>query len=792
MDSDSKGRPSLSVVIPAYNEEATIQRALAEAETALAALGNVYEILIVDDGSTDRTAELAAEAGGPRVRVIRHGENLGYGAALRTGFSEAKGDLVGFTDADCQFDLGELDRLILLCRDYDCACGYRLDRQDPPLRRFLAGVYNTLVRLLFRTGVRDCDCALKLFRREVLQAVEITTDGFFINAEVLARLRRAQASIVEVGVTHRPRIAGTSTVGWRNSLPVLRQIARFWWRWELFPAAQAGAESEGVATTWKRFAILLAVVGPLLFLSLSYPLIHPDETRYAQIPAEMLASGDYVVPTLDGEPYLDKPPLLYWVTAGIYHVLGVSDRSARLAAALAALGTVLAGFWIGRRVVGERAAWLGTLAFASSLGIVGSGRFLTTDPLLVTMVTTSLLAAILGVGGDRYRPGWWVLSGLACGLGVLTKGPVALVLLLPPIIVGRWLSGSTVRLTLGRWIAFVAPIAALTAPWFVLISETQPRFVSYFFLRHHLQRFVNAFDHALPWWFYGPSIVVLLLPSTIVLPALIARLIRRRAESREGRTRDEGYLILSALWTIGFFSLSSSKLPSYIIPALPPLGLLVGRLFDRELWRKNAPDAMSSALPRMAVVCSLFFVVVAGFIDIVMDGEARIEGHQWAGAMIAGALILAVLTASRVLRSDHRRWLAAAVVVWLGWAFFFFDVVPEVAYLRALPRQARELAVQKDGQSLPIIAVGRRFGPGMMYMRHDEITDLAPEDAEPIRQWLEESPRVVLIADRKIAGTVAEYAADRVVEELDEEGHLFLIEHRPAGSAPVSAAAHSG
>jgi dolichol-phosphate mannosyltransferase len=783
MDSDSKGRPSLSVVIPAYNEEATIQRAIAEAEEALAAQGNSFEILIVDDGSTDRTAELAAEAGGASVRVIRHGENRGYGAALRTGFSEAKGDLVGFTDADCQFDLGELDRLILLCRDYDSACGYRLDRQDPPMRRFLAGVYNTLVRFLFRTGVRDCDCALKLFRREVLQAVEITTDGFFVNAEVLAKLRRAEASIVEVGVTHRPRIAGTSTVGWRNSLPVLRQIARFWWRWELFPAVQASPGGDGRATTWKRFVILLAIIGPLLFLRLSYPLTYPDETRYAKIPAEMLASGDYVVPTLGGEPYLDKPPMLYWVTAGLYHTFGVSEGSARLAAALAALGTVLAGFWIGRRVVGERAAWLGTLLFATSLGILGSGRFLTTDPLLVTMVTTGLLAAILGVGGDRYRAGWWIFSGFACGLGVLTKGPVALVLCLPPVLVGRWLSASRVRLTLWRWIQFAVPIVALATPWFVLISKTRPEFVSYFFLRHHFERFVNAFDHALPWWIYLPTILVLLLPWTVVLPSLIARAGSRRAEARETRSREEGYLVLSALWTIGFFSLSSSKLPSYVIPALPPIGLVMGRLFDLNLWRRGTTSgATPSRLPRAALIFTLVFTAFLALIDILLDGEALIEGHQWAGAMIAGALIVGGLTASRVLRGDHRRWLAAAVVVWLGWAFFFFDVAPEVAYLRALPRQARVVAAQADGQSLPIIAVGSRLGPGMMYMRHDEIADLAPEDSEPIREWLEKSPRVVLIADREIAGTVVGYAADRVVEELDEAGHLFLIEHRPSAS----------
>lgn len=228
---------SLSLVIPACNEEPVITQAIQEAAATLDRLVDDHEILVVDDGSRDGTAArveaLAATAG--RIRLLRHGKNRGYGAALRTGFEAARFDWIAFTDADCQFDLEDLGLLLPWLDRYPLVAGYREDRQDPWLRRLYSWGYNQLVRTLCGTRVRDCDCALKVFRREALANFLPQTEGFFVNAEMLARARQLEYPIKEVGVRHRPRAGGSSKVSLAHIPPVLMALLPFWWRQMVLP-----------------------------------------------------------------------------------------------------------------------------------------------------------------------------------------------------------------------------------------------------------------------------------------------------------------------------------------------------------------------------------------------------------------------------------------------------------------------------------------------------------------------------------------------------------------------------
>ena len=236
----------LSLVIPAHNEEAGLRQAIAEADAALAEMCEEYEILVVDDGSADATYERACRAAEERatVRVLRHETNFGYGAALRTGFEAARHELIGFTDADCQFDLLDLVRMLPLTDDYPIVVGYRMDRQDPWLRLVYSWAYNRIVRLLLGTGVRDVDCALKVFRSDAIRRLLPETNGFFVNTEMLARAKKAGLAVTEVGVTHRPRAAGTSKVSWRDIPKILRVLVPFWWRQEFVMSAEWRVESK--------------------------------------------------------------------------------------------------------------------------------------------------------------------------------------------------------------------------------------------------------------------------------------------------------------------------------------------------------------------------------------------------------------------------------------------------------------------------------------------------------------------------------------------------------------------
>jgi glycosyltransferase involved in cell wall biosynthesis len=210
-------RPRLTFFFPAYNEQENVERTvdLALREVAPLVDGSI-EVLIVDDGSSDRTPEIADSlaAADPRVRV-HHQPNRGYGGALKAGFENARGELIGFSDGDLQFDLKEmarlLDRLNDETRPVDAVIGFRIKRRDPFHRIFIAKTYNAVVSVLFGLRVRDIDCAMKLFRREVFDGLRLDADGPFLSAETLIKLRARGTPMAQVGVNHYPRAAGTNT-----------------------------------------------------------------------------------------------------------------------------------------------------------------------------------------------------------------------------------------------------------------------------------------------------------------------------------------------------------------------------------------------------------------------------------------------------------------------------------------------------------------------------------------------------------------------------------------------------
>jgi glycosyltransferase involved in cell wall biosynthesis len=222
---------SVSMVLPAYNEEANIARAVKRADAALAATGLDYELIVVNDGSRDRTGAILRELAPDhqRLRIVEHFPNRGYGGAVRAGFAVATGEWIFQSDADNQFDYGELARLIELAPGYDLVVGYRKPRRDPLMRRLNGWGWNLLIRAFFGYVVRDIDCAFRLMRRSALERVSLTSEGAMISTEMLAGAKARGYRIVEVRVTHLPRQGGEpSGANPRVILCAFRDLVRFY------------------------------------------------------------------------------------------------------------------------------------------------------------------------------------------------------------------------------------------------------------------------------------------------------------------------------------------------------------------------------------------------------------------------------------------------------------------------------------------------------------------------------------------------------------------------------------
>ena len=410
-------------------------------------------------------------------------------------------------------------------------------------------------------------------------------------------------------------------------------------------------------TRLRRFSLVLVLFLPaaLLYPNRGFHLLEPDEGRYAQIPREMLETGEWIVPTLQGEAYLDKPPLTYWLVAISYRLFGVSPESARLVPAICVHFTILLVYLIGRRSVGERSALWAALLLAVAPGFVGIARLLLLDGLLVLCITASVLCGFEAVRTGRLKLEWWLASAIASGFGFLTKGPISEVLLFVPLFAFGWLThGGVARIK--HYLLFFAIVFLVNLPWYVAIYLREPAFLRHFFWEHNVMRFLQPFDHLQPVWYYAPILLGGLLPGTFLVVPYLRNLLLGSApggtgvfagassggtgvlagassggtgvladastsetlaisQNRTTRTGEDagatqggasrpslagGFWFLAGGWCVLFFSVSGSKLPTYILPAYPFLCLALGEFIARTKW--NAAPSTRLALITMASV----------------------------------------------------------------------------------------------------------------------------------------------------------------------------------------------
>lgn len=329
----------------------------------------------------------------------------------------------------------------------------------------------------------------------------------------------------------------------------------------------------------RTLLLLLAALAILWFGNLDYrKLVRPDEGRYAEIPREMVASGDWLTPRLNGVKYFEKPPLQYWATAAAYEVFGEHHWTARLWPAATGFAGVVLTYFIGAMLFGALAGLYAAVILASSLGYVLVAHVATLDMGLTFFMTLTLGGLLIGLR-QRAPPAenrlWMHVAWAGMALAALSKGLIGVAL--PVMVLGAYIAlqrdfGVLRRLHL--WTGGLL-FLAIAAPWFVAVSIANPGFFDFFFIHEHFQRFLSD-EHRRPgpWWYFFPILALTILPWLGILCDALPRSWKARGAAAE--FQPQRLLVLWAVLIFAFFSASGSKLPSYIMPVFPALALLMG------------------------------------------------------------------------------------------------------------------------------------------------------------------------------------------------------------------------
>ncbi len=491
-------------------------------------------------------------------------------------------------------------------------------------------------------------------------------------------------------------------------------------------------------------ALLLALLAWLLLPGLR-GLFNPDEGRYAEIPREMLATGDWVIPHLNGLVYIEKPPLQYWASAISEAVFGRNEWAARLYTALCALVTVWVTF-LAAQGFGSAAAWRAAIMLGSSLLFVLLGQQLTLDMGLTTWMTVTFYGFCAAQRAEgRKRRGLMLLAWAGTAAAFLTKGLVAGALPLLSLILYSLLQRDLKpwrRLELLRGVPL---FLVLSLPWLALIQHRLPQFFDFFFVREHFQRFLTKIeDRYQPWWFFIPVLLAGSLPW--LLPALRALATGWRAQLPRTQFDLRRFAWAWCAVVFVFFSASDSKLIPYILPLLPQLALLMAALPE---------DALRRDIRRTAVLLAVLGVVVlagAMALPVLLHNPARAPlfiGIRWPLALMGACFLAGAVAAWRA----HGRIRPVAVTGAAGYAAFMsavwaaIAVAPLYSGSTLAPQLPPALLQAVRAGDVPVYSVGTYDQSLTFYLEH----------TVTLVEWRGELDFGLTLAPQRFVPTVADF-----------------------------------
>ena len=489
------------------------------------------------------------------------------------------------------------------------------------------------------------------------------------------------------------------------------------------PATTAAPEPASVRARID-LAALIFVFGLLLFFGLrQVNLVNPDEGRYAEVPREMVASGDYVTPRLNGVFYFEKPPLVYWAIAGLIRVFGPGELAVRAVPALFALAGILIAYGAVRRLEGRLAGLATAVVLGSSLLYFALGRILLLDMAVSVLIGATLFCFILGVREPAAASARrWFFYGLyvSAALATLTKGLIGF--LLPGAVMFFWL------LIFNQWSRLrplylpsgIALFLAIAAPWHVLIAQRNPVWTHFYFVREHWERFTTT-EHGrvAPWWYFVPIIAVGLFPWTGALWGGVRRAIAGGWKERR-KNADAWFSVTWAAFLFLFFNKSQSKLMPYILPVFPPLAVLIGGWLA-DAWQRDDVKRIRGVVWTVCAVALGLGTAIAvvllrpGLVaDAAKLAPLRVGGLAAAATLVAGAI--------GVFMMVRRRQLRPALVLLVCSVAAFYLCLADLQH-----------AIVRPGTKAFALKVREEVRPGdRVYHYHDFFHDFTYYAAQPV------------------------------------------------------------